>query len=72
VLSACVQMPSLAAVSRAEDRLGLPVTSAAVCTARSMMAALGLECVAPDAGYFLSPANLAEGTLARPAKAMAR
>jgi maleate isomerase len=72
VLSACVQMPSLAAISRAEDRLGLPVTSAAVCTARSMMAALGLECVAPDAGYFLSPANLAEGSLARPANAMAR
>jgi hypothetical protein len=28
--------------------------------------------LAPDAGYFLSPANLAKGTLARPAKAMTR
>jgi maleate isomerase len=72
VLSACVQMPSLAAISRVEDRLGLPVTSAAVCTARSMMAALQLECVAPDAGYFLSPANVVEGSLARPAKVMTR
>ena len=65
VLSACVQMPSLPAISRAEDRLGLPVTSAAVCTARSMMRALALEPVAPGAGYFLSAANLAPGSLAR-------
>jgi maleate isomerase len=57
VLSACVQMPSLAAIPRAEDRLGLPVTSAAVCTARSMMRALSLQPVAPRAGYFLSPSN---------------
>ena len=59
VLSACVQMPSLAAIPRAEEKIGLPVTSAAVCTARSLMRALGLEPVAPDAGYFLSPANRA-------------
>jgi len=54
VLSACVQMPSLAAIPRVEDKLGLPVTSASICTARSMMRALGLEPIAPDAGYFLS------------------
>jgi maleate isomerase len=65
VISACVQMPSLAAISRAEDQLGLPVTSAAVCTARSMMRALALDPVAPDAGYFLSPANRAAGSLER-------
>src|SRR6266849_1840631 len=64
VLSACVQMPSLGVIPRAEDRLGLPVTSAAVCTARAMMRALKLEPVAPDAGYFLSAANLASGSLA--------
>ena len=64
VLSACVQMPSLAAIPRAQDRLGVPVTSAAICTARSMMRALKLEPLAPDAGYFLSPANLTPGTLA--------
>jgi maleate isomerase len=56
VLSACVQMPSLAAIPLAEERLGLPVTSAAVCTARSMMRALKLQPVAPDAGHFLSAA----------------
>ena len=58
VLSACVQMPSLTVISRVEDKLGLPVTSAAICTARSMLRALGLKPVAPDAGYFLSEANL--------------
>jgi maleate isomerase len=65
VVSACVQMPSLPAIPRIEDQLGLPVTSAAVCTARSMMRALKLEPVASNAGYFLSPANLTEGSLAR-------
>jgi maleate isomerase len=63
VISACVQMPSLPAIPRVEDRLGLPVTSAAVCTARSMMRALKLEPLAPDAGYFLSEKNLVEGSL---------
>lgn len=65
VVSACVQMPSLPAIPRIEDQLGLPVTSAAVCTARSMMRALKLEPLAPHAGYFLSPANLAGGSLAK-------
>jgi maleate isomerase len=65
VISACVQMPSLPAISRAEDRLGLPVTSAAVCTARSLMRALALEPVAPGAGYFLSAANLAPASLSK-------
>ena len=64
VLSACVQMPSLAAIQRVEDRLGLPVTSAAICTTRKMLAAAGLEPVAPDAGFFLSRRNLDEGSLA--------
>jgi len=58
VLSACVQMPSLAAIPRAEEKLGMPVTSTAVCTARSFMRALNLEPIAPDAGYFLSRANI--------------
>jgi maleate isomerase len=63
VLSACVQMPSLAAVPAAQAKLGMPVTSAAICTARSLMRALRLEPVAPDGGYFLSPANLPPKTL---------
>jgi len=42
----------------------MPVTSAAVCTTRSLLRALQLEPVAPDAGYFLSGANLQPGSLA--------
>lgn len=56
VLSACVQMPSLEAIPAVEDKLGMPVTSAAVCTTRSMLRALGLDPVAPNAGYILSDA----------------
>lgn len=66
VISACVQMPSLPVISRVEDSLGLPVTSAAVCTTRSMLRALQLEATAPDAGYFLTQRNLASGSLAAP------
>lgn len=65
VLSACVQMPSLKAIQQVEDKLGLPVTSAAICTTRRMLSALKLEPVAPDAGYFLSKENLVEATLGK-------
>jgi maleate isomerase len=58
VASACVQMPSLAAIPRLEQKLGMPVTSAAVCTARAMLRALHLEPIAPDAGYILSEENM--------------
>jgi maleate isomerase len=54
VLSACVQMPSLDALSRAEDILGLPVLSAAACTTRMMLKSLDLDPVAPGAGTALS------------------
>jgi maleate isomerase len=54
VLSACVQMPSLGAIPIVEDRLGLPVTSASVCTTRKMLEALKLQPVVPDAGALLS------------------
>jgi maleate isomerase len=53
VLSACVQMPSLAAIQVAQDRLGVPVTSTAVCTARQMLDHLGLAPIVPDAGALL-------------------
>ncbi|MGB3625614.1 MAG: hypothetical protein WA989_07295 [Henriciella sp.] len=56
VVSACVQMPSREAIPVVEDKLGLPVTSAAACTTRSMLRALGLDPVAPDAGFILSEA----------------
>ena len=54
VISACVQMPSLASVQPVEDRLGLPVISSAVCTTHQMLKALGLKTVAPNAGALLS------------------
>jgi len=54
VLSACVQMPSLAAVQRVEDARGKPVVSSAICTAFRMMQQLGIEAIAPDAGELLS------------------
>lgn len=53
VLSACVQMPSLAAIERAQAALGTPVTSTAVCTARNMLRLLGLKLEAPGAGAYL-------------------
>jgi len=65
VLSACVQMPSLAAISAVEEAVGKPVISAAVCTAYRMLEALGLDPVAPGAGALLS------GAYARPALARA-
>lgn len=54
VASACVQMPSLEAIDGLEKQLGLPVTSAAVCTAYEMMKRLGLEASAPIGGTLLS------------------
>lgn len=56
VLSACVQMPSLAALAQVEARLGIPVTSAAACTVRAMLKQMRLEPVAPNAGAALSQA----------------
>jgi maleate isomerase len=54
VLSACVQMPSLAAIPRVEAECGIPVVSAAVCTAWQMLLALGLDTAVPNAGMLLS------------------
>jgi maleate isomerase len=53
VVSACVQMPSLPAVQVVQDRLGLPVLSAATATAREILEALGLDPVLPGAGAML-------------------
>lgn len=53
-LSACVQMPSLALIQPVEDRIGLPVLSAAACTADQMLEKLGLNTAAPNAGALLS------------------
>lgn len=54
VLSACVQMPSLAAIPAVEAKLGLPVTSSSICTAFRMLERLGLPTVSQDAGALLS------------------
>jgi maleate isomerase len=56
VLSACVQMPSLAAVPEAEARLELPVLSAAIATTWDLLTSLGRSTVVPEAGYLLSEA----------------
>ncbi|MEU7038887.1 Asp/Glu racemase [Streptomyces sp. NPDC046237] len=56
VLSACVQMPSLGVIEEAEQLLGKPVVSAAVCTAHQMLRALDLRAEAPGAGHLLSGA----------------
>lgn len=54
VLSACVQMPSLAAVPRVERALGRPVVSAAVCTTFRLLEELGLSTAIPECGELLS------------------
>ena len=54
VASACVQMPSLAAVPMIEAASGLPVVSSAVCTTYAILKSLGLERRAPNAGALLS------------------
>src|SRR5580693_4645578 len=54
VLSSCVQMPSLNAVSIVEQECGLPVVSAAICTTHQMLQKLGLKTVVPNAGSLLS------------------
>ncbi|WP_295997304.1 Asp/Glu racemase [Rugamonas sp.] len=54
VLSACVQMPSLAAIQLVEDRIGKPVLSAAVATVYQMLKKLNLAPIVPNAGYLLS------------------
>jgi maleate isomerase len=54
VLSACVQMPSLAVIDEAGRELGLPVLSAATATARETLALLGEEPAVPGAGAALA------------------
>ncbi|GGU99961.1 maleate isomerase [Actinomadura cremea] len=53
VLSACVQMPSLAAVTEAQEGFGLPVFSAATATTRELLDALGLDPRVPGGGALL-------------------
>jgi maleate isomerase len=54
VASACVQMPSLAAIPMIELASGLPVVSSAVCTTYALLKCLGLQREVPNAGALLS------------------
>jgi maleate isomerase len=54
VVSACVQMPSLAAVPGVEAESGLPALSAAVATTYQMLRKLGLATRVPGGGALLS------------------
>jgi len=54
VASACVQMPSLEAIDVLEKEIGIPVTSAAVCTTWEMLKKLNLETKIPMGGSLLS------------------
>jgi maleate isomerase len=54
IISACVQMPSLPAISIAERQLGLPVLSAATATVHDLLVRLGRPTEVPEAGALLS------------------
>jgi len=56
VLSACVQMPSLAAVPLVEALSGKPVLTAAIATTYAMLKAIELDAVVPGGGALLSGA----------------
>jgi maleate isomerase len=53
IASACVQMPSLAALPALEEELGLPVMSAATASAAELLDALELPREVPGAGALL-------------------
>jgi maleate isomerase len=64
VLSACVQMPSLAAIEEVERQSGLPTLSAATATTWAILRALELEPAVPGGGALL--AVTAEPVVPRP------
>ncbi|MED2974102.1 Asp/Glu racemase [Fictibacillus sp. B-59209] len=65
VLSACVQMPSLPAIQTVQDRLGLPVLSAATSTVYQILNKLNLNTAVPNAGHLLSGKFIESGTAIR-------
>jgi maleate isomerase len=54
IISACVQMPSLDVIAKAEDSLGLPVLSAATAGVFDVLSRLGLDPAVPNAGSLLA------------------
>ncbi len=65
VLSACVQMPSLPAVQRVEDELGLPVITAATATAYEVLVGLGHTPSVAGAGRLLAGTSERANSTAR-------
>ena len=61
VISACVQMPSLPAITETERRLDLPVLSAASATAWDVLTRLGVEPAIPGGGALLDPESTRSG-----------
>jgi maleate isomerase len=57
VVSACVQMPSLAAIESVELACGLPTLSATSATAWSILRAMNLKTTVPGAGVLLAGAT---------------
>jgi maleate isomerase len=64
VLSACVQMPSLAVVEAVEQQVGIPVVTAATATAFALLCALGLAPAVPRAGRLLRGELVADAVTA--------
>jgi maleate isomerase len=54
VLSACVQMPSLPVVEQIQNAFDIPVVTASVATVWKTLRELGLDPVAPRAGWLLA------------------
>ena len=54
VLSSCVQMPSLRSLRAAEERVGLPMLSAAAATTRCLLRNLHLDPAIPGFGSYLA------------------
>jgi len=54
VLSSCVQMPSLRSLQAAEERIGLPMLSAAAATTRCLLRNLHLDPAIPGFGSYLA------------------
>lgn len=69
VISACVQMPSLAAIEPVEQQTGLPVLSAATATTHALLRALELPTRVPHAGALLSDTIAAGGAPTQPTPA---
>lgn len=62
VASACVQMPSLNAIEAIEKITGLPTTSAAICTSRAILRAVGINHDTRGFGSLLDPTALHGGS----------